>query len=52
MGIGKYVKGTRGNLDILRHYQFDHGEFEKIGHSLRKSEEDGQTADFSTQLAP
>ena len=52
MGIGKKVKVVRGSLDILGHYQFEHGEFERIGHFLRKSEEHAQTADFSTQLAP
>ena len=52
MGIGKQVKVTRGNLDILGHNQFDHGEFEKIGRFLGKGGQNGQTADFSTQLAP
>ena len=46
------MKGARWSLDIFGHYRFGHGEFEKIGHFLRKIQENVQTADLSTQLAP
>ena len=52
MGIGKWVKLTRSNLDILGHNQFEYGEFKNTSHFLSKVEQHGQTADFSTQLAP
>jgi len=46
------VKAQFGTLDILGHNQFEHDEFKKTGHFLVKSGGHGQTADFSTQLAP
>jgi len=46
------VKVTKGNLDILGQYQFESCEFNQQGHFVGKSGQHGQTADFSTQLAP
>ena len=46
------MKGAKWSLDILGHYQFGPCEFNEQGHFLGKIGEHGQTADFSTQLAP
>ena len=45
--MGKQVKGTKWNLNILGRYQLDQGEFEKIGHFPGKYGQDGQIADLS-----
>ena len=52
MGIEKQVKSTRFHLDILGHNQFEHGEFNEVGHFSSKSQQHAETADFPSQLAP
>ena len=52
MGIGKLVKGTRWHFDLLGNDQFGHCEFKKPGHFPSKGQQNAETADFSTQLAP
>ena len=52
MDIGKWVKLTRSNLDILGHNQFEYDEFNEVGHFVSKSEQHAETADFRSQLAP
>ena len=46
------MKVTRGNLDIVGHYQFEHCEFNEPGHFAGKGGQNTETADFPSQLAP
>ena len=52
MGIGKLGNITRYNLDILGDYQFEHCEFDEMGHFVGKCGQHAKTADFRCQLAP